>query len=64
MTVEARLIVELKWKEQAAADLVKWAEGTGVSDKARLRDYEAGCRAGWDECIRTLKMHGLLTLKD
>ena len=57
MTV--KLLVEQAWKQQAAKDCRKWAEGQ-VKDKARLDDYEAGIRAGWDECIRTLTLHGLV----
>ena len=64
MTAEARLVIEQKWKEEAAVDLLRWARGSGIKDESRLLDFEAGCRAGWDQCIRTLKLHGLLTLAD
>jgi len=63
MTAETRLLLELKWREQSAKDCVSWAEGTGVKDKARLEDFKAGVLAGWDACISSMKLHGLLTLK-
>lgn len=63
MTPETRFLVELKWKEQAIADCLTWA-GAMVKDEKRLKDFEAGVCAGWNECIKTLMLHGLLNLKD
>jgi hypothetical protein len=62
---ETRLVVEQKWKEQSVRECAAWAQATVPAlTPARLADYEAGLRRGWDTCIRTLKMHGLLELRD
>ncbi len=56
-----KLLVEQAWKEQAAKDLRTWAQGqTAPVDAKRLDDYVAGVRAGWDECVKTLTLHGLV----
>ena len=62
---ETRLVVEQKWKEQVVKECVEWARAnTAPITEARLVDYAAGIRQGWDQCISTMKMHGLLELRD
>ena len=54
---EKRLVECLHWKEQARRDCVEWAK-VNVKDPARLKDFDAGVAAGWDQCLNTLKLHG------
>jgi hypothetical protein len=61
MTAELNIVTEIRWKEQAKRDAVTWARAT-TQDPKRLKDFEAGVGAGWDECISTLKVQGLLKL--
>ena len=63
MQAQIKLLTELDWKAQAILDLLTWA-GTKTKDARRLDDFEAGAKAGWDECIRTLKIQGHLKLID
>ena len=62
-TATVPLLTELNWQDQAIKDLLKWAE-IKTKDPRRLDDFQAGAKAGWNECIRTLKIQGLLKLTD
>ncbi len=61
MNAEDRTMQIIKWKEQVITDCVTWASVRSCDEKT-IDIYKAGASAGWDQCLNTLKLHGLLNI--
>ena len=53
--------VERGWKKQVIRDTMDWAKvHTDKHTEKELECFEIGIGRGWDECIKTLKLQGIL----
>jgi hypothetical protein len=60
MSAETKILLEKQWKDQVVKYCRNFAVRIGITDKERLSDYVAGVHAGWDECLRAMKLHGMM----
>ena len=44
--------------EQCRKDALAWHDSSGKHSPENLRDFEAGFKDGWSQCIRNLTLHG------
>lgn len=59
MTTESFFLLENAWRDQVIRDCKIQAEQT-TKDEKRLTDFTDGIKTGWNQCIATMKMHGML----
>ena len=57
----ATVVQIIDWAEQAKQEAVGWVKATSSNPSPQaLSAFEAGHAVGWRDCVRTLKLQGLL----